>query len=42
MQNEYKAYRNSLTNLIRIRKKQFYDEFINKHKKNAKAMWSML
>jgi hypothetical protein len=40
--NDYKVYRNKLTSLIRARKKQYYSEFIMRHKGNSRAMWQLI
>ena len=40
--NNYKSYRNKLTSLLRLRKKHYYHEYINKHKNNARVMWELL
>ena len=40
--NNYKSYRNKLTSLLRLRKKQYYHEYINKHKNNAHVMWQLI
>ncbi len=40
--NDYKIYRNKLTSLIRLRKKQYYCEFINNHKNDARSMWQLI
>ena len=40
--NNYKSYRNKLTSLLRLRKKQYYHEYINKHKNNARVMWQLI
>ena len=36
---QYITYKNKLTALIRIRKKTYYDNFINDHKKDLRKVW---
>ena len=38
----YKSFRNKFNNLVRIAKKEYYNNFVNSHKKNSKAMWSLI
>ena len=35
-------FKNKLTNLIRLQKKAFYNDFIVRHRKNARAMWQLI
>ena len=41
-EKEYKTYRNQLTNLIRVRKKQFYSDICSRHKNDIKIIWDHL
>jgi hypothetical protein len=38
----YKKYRNTLTSLIRTRKESYFSNFVNEHKKDAKAVWKII
>ena len=38
----YLNFKNKLTNLIRLQKKAFYNDFIVRHRKNARAMWQLI
>lgn len=38
----YKTYRNKLNCLLRNRRAQYYADFASKHKKNSKALWSII
>ncbi len=38
----YKLFRNRFNNLIRVAKRNYFNTFVNSHKKNAKAMWSLI
>ena len=38
----YTIYKNTLTKLIRARKKQYYDDFFYKNNKNGAAIWKMI
>ena len=40
--NEYKKYRNKLNSLLRIAKRNYCQEFVNRHKQNSKALWNMI
>lgn len=40
--NCYTSYRNKLTNLVRIVKKQYYEEFFRRNIKNGAAIWKMV
>ena len=38
----YKTYRNKFNNIFKACKTQYFNNIIDKHRKNAKAMWNML
>ena len=38
----YKECKNKLTTLLRVAKKNYFISFANEHRKNAKAMWSLI
>ena len=38
----YKTYRNKFNGILKARKTQYFNNIIDKHRKNAKAMWNML
>ena len=40
--NEYKSQRNKITNIIRVKKRQYFTHFCNNNKKNSKAIWTLL
>ena len=40
--NTYKTYPNKFNRLLKTRKTQCFNNIIDKHRKNAKAMWNML
>ena len=40
--NAYKKYRNKLNSLLRIAKQNYYQEIVNKHKQDSKALWNMI
>jgi hypothetical protein len=39
---KYKKYRNLLTRLLRLAKKNYYTNFIASHKKDSRAMWTFI
>ncbi len=41
-ENKYKKYKNKLTNLMRIRKKEYYKEILENNKNNIKGIWNIL
>ena len=42
LHNNYKYYRNSIVNLIKKNKKQFYDKYFAENNKNMRAIWKEL
>ena len=38
----YASYKNTLINLIRQRKREYYYNFINEHRNNSKAIWDVM
>ena len=41
-EDNYKKYRNRLTSIMRCQKKMYYEQLLQKYKKNIKATWSVL
>ena len=42
LKSTYNEYKNKLTTLLRVAKKNYFISFANEHRKNAKAMWSLI
>ena len=40
--NSYKTYRNKLTTTIRAAKAAYFNNYINNHRLNARAIWNMI
>ena len=41
-ENKYKKYKNKLTNIMRISKKEYYRKLIDNNKNNIKGLWNIL
>ena len=41
LNEEYKAYRNTLSRLLRLAKQSHYHNILNKHKGNSKKAWKV-
>ena len=41
-EDTYKKYRNRLTAIMRCQKKMYYEQLLQKYKRNIKATWSVL
>ena len=41
-ENKYKKYKNKLTGIMRIRKKEYYNEILENNKNNIKGIWNIL
>jgi hypothetical protein len=39
---KYVAYKNTLTNVIRKAKIRYFTDFVNRHKKDSRAMWGLI
>ena len=41
-ENKYKKYKNKLTNIIRIARKEYYNKLLDNNKNNIKGIWNIL
>lgn len=41
-ENKYKKYKNKLTNIIRVCRKEYYSKILNNNKHNMKGIWDVL
>lgn len=41
-ERKYKKYKNKLTNIMRITRKDYYNKLLEKHKNNTQGTWKLL